>query len=428
MEKFKLFFNKLFVASLIIPLLMGFIGGVSAFLLMPGINRVITKYVFVPKPGDEKLAEQLQQPTKTNDERLLPNNNTYKGELNITDVVEKVSPSVVSIVVSKEVAQMQTENNLNDIFPFGLPFNIVIPEQPKTQLPKGGKQQVGGGTGFIISSDGLILTNKHVAADVDASYSVVTSSGKTYDATVIDRDPLNDLAVLKINATNLPAVKLGDSSQIKVGQTVVAIGYALGEYSNSVTKGIVSGLGRNVEAGDNSGSSEMLQDVIQTDAAINPGNSGGPLINLFGEVIGINTAVNRSGQLVGFSIPIDIAKPVISSVIKNGRIVRPYLGVRYVLLNKELAEKNKITINEGALIVSGNANEAGVLTNSPASKAGLKEGDVIMSVDGKNVSEKQPLASIIAGYQVGQSIELKVWRDGKELKIKLLLEELKTTK
>lgn len=423
MENFKSIVKKMFLITFLLPLIAGFLGGLMAFYFVPVLNSVITKYVFVPK------AEQKNQLTDNIENKVLSEDSLDKNighnineELSITEVVDKVSPSVVSVIVSKQISSTNNNPLFNDFFPFGLPFNI---EQPDSQ-PSDEKQQVGGGTGFIISSDGLIVTNKHVVSDSAATYSIVTSNGKTYDATVLDRDPLNDLAILKIQATGLPAVRLGDSSDIKVGQSVVAIGYALGEYSNSVTKGIVSGLGRDVVAGDGAGSSENLQDVIQTDAAINPGNSGGPLINLYGEVIGINTAVSRSGQLVGFSIPINVAKPVIASVIKNGKIVRPYLGVRYLMLNESIAKKNNLKNTEGALIIGGQTlGELAILANSPASKAGLKEGDIILSINDIQVNKNKSLANIIANYQPGQTIVLKIVRDDKELNVKVTLEEMK---
>ncbi len=426
MDKINFIFNKTFFASLIVPFFAGLCGGLIGYYALPKVDNLIDKYVFVSKVEQKISDDTIEKNDKLNlnnrDGLSADSQNNFPAELSITEVVEKVSPSVVSVIVSKEVVARRNDF-LYELFPFGLPFNI---EQQPSGPSGGGKQQVGGGTGFIISSDGLILTNKHVVTDENASYSIVMNNGKSYEATVIDRDPLNDLAVLKIQADNLPAVKLGDSSKIKVGQSVVAIGYALGEYSNSVTKGIVSGLGRDVVAGDGSGSSESLQGVIQTDAAINPGNSGGPLLNLYGEVIGINTAVNRSGQLVGFSIPINMAKPVINSVIKNGKIIRPYLGVRYVMLNKEIANSNNLKITEGALIVGDNSQLA-ILPNSPASKAGLKEGDVIVSINDLVINDKKSLASVIAEYQPGQTIKLKIFRDDQEQELKVVLGEMKTS-
>jgi serine protease Do len=423
MSVFKDLISRVSFFSIIVPLLAGFIGGIGSYYIVPQINQIITKYVFVDKNSSSRNNSDIFKKSEVNgatDNQIQSN----VEELSITQIVDKVSPSVVSVVVSKEISRMPI-NPFGDMFSFGLPFNIVLPDTQQGQ-PSKEKQQVGGGTGFIISSNGYILTNKHVVADSNATYSVVISSGKKYDAIVIDRDPLNDLAVLKISASNLPSVTLGDSKQIKVGQTVVAIGYALGEYSNSVTRGIVSGLGRDIVAGDGSGASESLQGVIQTDAAINPGNSGGPLINLYGEVIGINTAINSSGQNVGFAIPINSAKLVINSVVQSGRIVRPYLGVRYVLLNSDIAKKNNLSISNGALIVRGSGRDQLAITaNSPASKANLKEGDVIISVDNQEVSEKQPLGSLIANCKPGQSVQLKVWRNNKEIKINVTLEEYK---
>jgi len=279
--------------------------------------------------------------------------------------VEKINPAVVSIVVSKYVSNyysLETYPFGNDFFDDffqgpSIPTPVPNEEQPKE------KQEVGGGTGFVVSaSSGLILTNKHVVTDQAAEYTVITNDGEKYEAEVLARDPFNDMAILKIQATNLPEIKLGDSDQIKLGQTVIAIGNALGEYRNTVTKGVISGISRRVVAGDNYGRSEVLEDVIQTDAAINFGNSGGPLINLQGEVIGINTAISSQGQLIGFAIPINQAKQVINSVKEHGRIVRPFLGVRYMVVNKEIAAKNNLPYDYGALIIKGeNSTELAVI-------------------------------------------------------------------
>ncbi|MCR4280358.1 MAG: trypsin-like peptidase domain-containing protein [Candidatus Komeilibacteria bacterium] len=340
-------------------------------------------------------------------------------------VVEKSIPAVVSIVVTKEITRYY--NNAGSFFPFEEFFGFSFPgmdiPQYENREPETQTQRIGAGTGFIISADGLILTNKHVVSDSDAEYSVVTNEGETYPATVLGRDPLNDIAVLKIEAESLPALPLGDSDQILIGETVVAIGYALGEYTNTVTTGIISGLGRDVVAG-NRQSSERLQGVIQTDTAINPGNSGGPLINLEGEVIGINTAVNQQGQLIGFAIPVNSAKLAISSVEEHGRIVRPFLGVRYVMITEELAEKNNLSVDEGALIISGQeASQPAIAPGSPADKAGLRENDIILRIYEEELTEKRNLASVISQYEPGNVIRLTIFRRGEEQAIDVTLEE-----
>lgn len=352
-------------------------------------------------------------------------------ESSSTQAVAKVSPAVVSIVISKELRQYN--NNFGSGLPFPDIFNFPFDQffnmpniQPAPQAPTqpsspSQKQKIGGGTGFIITTNGLIATNKHVVEDAEADYSVVMSDGKTYDAKVVARDPLNDVAFIKIEADNLPIVTLGDSAKLKIGQTVLAIGFSLGEYSNSVTKGIISGINRDIVAGG-MGTSENLQGVIQTDAAINPGNSGGPLINLAGEVIGINTAINQSGQLVGFALPINNVKQVIETVKAKGKIVRPYLGVRYVPITADLATKNKLPYKTGVLIVRGQNNtELAVVPGSPANKAGLVENDIILEINGIILDQNHLLAEEITKHQPGDLINLKVFHQGSEKTINLEL-------
>ncbi|MEK7631876.1 MAG: trypsin-like peptidase domain-containing protein, partial [Patescibacteria group bacterium] len=261
---------------------------------------------------------------------------TVQEESATVDVVKKVKGSVVSIIVTKDLSKIYSQSN--NSFPFDF-FGI---QQPVPQ----GKREVGGGSGFIVSADGYIMTNKHVVEDTEAEYSVLTNDGKRYAAKVIAVDPSNDLAVVKIEAKDLTPIAFGDSTKLDIGQTVIAIGNALGQYRNTVTKGVISGLARRVTAGDGQ-STETLEDVIQTDAAINPGNSGGPLLNIDGQVIGVNTAVSQEGQLIGFAIPVNQAKLVYESVKKNGKIVRSFLGVRYVPITKTLQEQNKLTVDYG---------------------------------------------------------------------------------
>ncbi|MBI3573064.1 MAG: trypsin-like peptidase domain-containing protein, partial [Candidatus Kerfeldbacteria bacterium] len=258
-----------------------------------------------------------------------------KGTVSVTensatiDVFNKASPAVVSIIISKDFSKIYQA----PVSPFDNFFGFPSQQQPT------GQQEVGQGSGFVVGSDGLIVTNKHVVDDDQAQYTVIMNDGKKYDAKVLAKDPTNDVALVKIEATNLPTVSLGDSSAVQIGQSVIAIGNALGQYRNTVTKGIVSGKSRTIQAGDGSGQSETLEDVFQTDAAINRGNSGGPLLNLAGQAIGVNTAVDSNGQLIGFAIPINVIKRDIDSQTKNGKIIRPYLGVRYVLITQALADQ-----------------------------------------------------------------------------------------
>ncbi|MBX4201062.1 trypsin-like peptidase domain-containing protein, partial [Candidatus Parcubacteria bacterium] len=259
----------------------------------------------------------------------------------IIDSVKSASPSVVSIVISKNlpVYEQQFINPFGDMPGFG----IQIPQY----VQKGTKyQEVGAGSGFIVSSDGLILTNKHVVSDKEAEYTVLTSDGTEFSAKVVALDPVQDLAVIKLQSdATFPAIKIGDSSGIQIGQGAIAIGNALGQFSNTVSVGVVSGLGRTVSASGAQGFSETLEGIIQTDAAINPGNSGGPLVNLRGEVIGINTAMADNAQSIGFAIPINIAKKDIDQIIKTNKIVYPFLGVRYVAVDEQVKEKYNLPVD-----------------------------------------------------------------------------------
>jgi len=325
--------------------------------------------------------------------------------------VKNVSPSVVSIVITKELKKITNLSGpdvflFDDYFEFGWPQDLEPPED--------GKQKVGMGTGFVVNSEkGLILTNKHVVSDEDAEYTVLTSDGQQYEAVVLDIDPFNDLAIIKIENGDLPAVSLGDSDDIEIGQTVIAIGYSLGEYKNTVTKGVVSGINRYVVAG-NYQNTEVIDEAIQTDAAINPGNSGGPLINLQGQVIGISTAINRQGQSLGFAIPVNVAKDVVNSIEEFGRIVRPWLGVRYRMINKIIAEQEKLAVDYGALLVKGGDGQSAIFSDSPAEKAGLLAGDIILELNGQKLEGQIALGMIIKKLQPGDLVELLVLRGEEE--------------
>lgn len=354
------------------------------------------------------------------DERPTPL--VLREENVVIAVARRASPAVVSIVISLD--QPVLERSVRRIQPFGenSPFVLEVPQT----IQNGTKRQVvGGGTGFFVSSDGYVLTNRHVVARADAFFTVVTSDGKEYGAKVLDRDPVNDLAVLKVEGGPFPTVPLGNSDTIQIGQRAIAIGYALGEFQNTVSVGVISGLGRNIRAAGG-GQVEALEGLIQTDAAINPGNSGGPLMNTKGEVIGVNVATSEGAQNIGFAIPVNAAKPVVESVKQFGRIVRPQLGVRYTLVTPEIATKNELTVNYGALLVVGENGESGaVVVGSPAQKAGLKAGDIILEIDGARIDKDHSLASLITKHAVGETIRLKYLRDGKEMVVSIVLEEWK---
>jgi len=349
----------------------------------------------------------------------------------VIEAVKKASPSVVSIIVSKEmpVYEQVYDQPFKEVFPgFEIEFGVPRLEQKGTE-----KQRVGGGTGFIVSPDGLILTNKHVAGDSQAEYTIITYEGRHYTGKVLAKDPFQDLAILKIEtekqvdeAGNIikekfPVLKLGNSDGLQIGQSVIAIGYALGEFSNTVSVGIVSGLWRNITAtGD--GFTETLENVIQTDAAINKGNSGGPLLNLRGEVIGVSVAMAETAQSIGFAIPINDAKRDIEQVKAQGKIVYPFLGVVYRLVTLDLQEEEDLELDYGAWIVVEEG-KVSVIDGSAADKAGLKQGDVILEVDGEKVTMKKTLATMIRRRYPGDKVILKVWRGGQIFTVETTLGE-----
>lgn len=324
----------------------------------------------------------------------------------IINAIEKALPSVVTIGISKTTT-------LGDFFEIN-PFDFFSPFK---RIP-GKKQKIEKniGSGFIISENGLIVTNKHVVSDEDAFYQILTSDDKKYEVKKIYRDPLNDLAIIKIEASNLKPITLGDSSNLKLGQLAIAIGTPLGEFKNTVTAGIISGLGRGITAGSPfENYVERLDNVIQTDAAINPGNSGGPLINSRGEAIGVNTAISQEGQNIGFAIPINVVKELIKNFHQaGGKIERPFLGIRYKMIDRQTAIINDIP--EGAYIIQ-------VVENSPAEKANLQQGDIIIEFDGKKVKgdDDQNLQKMIAQKKVGNKVRLKIWREEKIMEKEVVL-------
>ncbi|OGN01027.1 MAG: hypothetical protein A3B91_02850 [Candidatus Yanofskybacteria bacterium RIFCSPHIGHO2_02_FULL_41_29] len=333
------------------------------------------------------------------------------------DSVKKVAPSVVSIVISKHMPKIKSLYGA----PFMSPF-MFGEADGQTE-----KVKVGGGSGFIVHPDGLILTNKHVVFDPDSEYTVITTNLKEYPGKVVSRDPINDIAVLKINATGLPTVRLGNSSKLELGQTVLAIGNALGLFSNTVSKGIISGLSRKISASLGSGGQmEHLRGVLQTDVAINQGNSGGPLIDLNGEVVGINTAIIYGAQNIGFSIPINWAKQDLEDIIKHGRIIKPFIGLQYVMLNNELKGKYSLPVDYGALVVRDHIpGSVAVVPDSPAHKAGILENDIITALNGENLTEEKDLQDMVQKCTVGDEITMTVLRKSETLNLKTKLVERK---
>ncbi len=302
----------------------------------------------------------------------------------IISVVDKTSPSVVAIGVNQRI--------VNPFNPFANP---------------GGTENNTIGTGFVVSADkGVIVTNRHVVSDTNMKYTVVSKTGKKYEITKIYRDPNLDLALVQVSGLDLPQLELGDSSKIRVGQTAIAIGNALGKFDNTVTTGIVSGVGRAVTAGDPfGGEMEQLADLIQTDAAINPGNSGGPLLNSASQVIGVNVATTAGAQNIGFAVPINAVKAIVNEFVQNGKISRPFLGVRYQLVTRDVAIMNSLP--QGAYIQE-------VVPSSPADSAGIKTGDIITKIDNQAIDSNNKLSDIVQTKKVGDKISLSIWTDSKD--------------
>lgn len=347
---------------------------------------------------------------------------TYEEQIIAT--VKKTMPAVVSIVVGKAYETLIHEKPYELMVPHEDHMDLPPPEEELPHTP-GGKVRVGGGSGFVIDEAGLILTNKHVVADQGAEYAVTTPTEDVYPAQVIARDPLNDIAMLKIEADHMPTIPLGNSDHIKLGQTVLAMGTALGEFQNTVSAGIVSGLSRLITAfTDSEGHSERLHGLIQTDAAINPGNSGGPLVNLRGEALGINAAVVFGAQNIGFTIPINKAKRDLEEYKKYGRIRRPFLGIRYILLNPAVQKRFRLPVDHGAFVLrEGLPGNPAIVPNSSAAKAGIRETDIILELNNVVINEKTGIEDILEKVTIGDQITARLLRGGKEHHAMLTAEE-----
>ena len=342
----------------------------------------------------------------------------------ITEIIKEAIPAVVSIIISKSLEDLEKEMpaELMPIFPFGMP-DIKIPEE---KIDARGMVQIGGGSGFIVDPNGIILTNKHVISEPNAEYTVIASDGKRYPASVAARDPVDDVAILKIKAKNLPVIQLGDSSNLELGEEVLAIGNTLGIFRNTVSMGIISGLARSIAAKpDPKEPVQELRGLIQTDTAINPGNSGGPLINMDGEVVGINAAIVFGAQNVGFAIPINAAKRDLADLKKFGRVRRPLLGLRYIMIDDNLKEKMKLPVNYGALIAGHGIRHEGVVPGTPAAKAGIKEKDIILECNEAKITSDKTIQDFLEEMNVGEILNLKVLRGKKNLSLKVILTERK---
>ncbi len=347
-----------------------------------------------------------------------------KYMMTIKETIKKVMPSVVSIVISKSLENLEKEIP-PEILPF-LPFGHPHLDIPEEEIDAHGMIKIGGGSGFIVDPSGIILTNKHVVVDPNAEYTVMTHDDHKYTAKVLARDPVDDVAILKIEGKDLPTVKLGESTGLELGETVLAIGNALGIFKNTVSLGIISGLSRSIRAATAPMvAPQELRGLIQTDAAINPGNSGGPLVNLNGEAIGINAAIVFGAQNLGFAIPVNYAKRDLADVKEFGRIKRPLLGLRYMNINEDMQARLKLPVSYGAMIVGQKPHAEAIIPGSPADKAKLKERDIILECNGQKITEKNTIQDILEDKNVGDVLEFKVMRGKKTMNAKVKLTERK---
>lgn len=349
----------------------------------------------------------------------------------VIKLVDETLPAVVSVISSKDIPVIEqyfiNPFEDDDFFSQLIPPELLLEFQVPQYRQKGTeKRRVSSGTGFFVSDDGLLVTNRHVVDDAKAQYSVLMNDGRKLDAEVLARDPFQDIAILKVEGSSFSYIKLGNSDVIKVGQTVIAIGNSLGEFQNTVSVGVISGLGRTVIALGGFSGPETLREVIQTDAAINPGNSGGPLFDLTGRAIGINTAVAAGAENVGFALPINVIKKAIADVREFGDIRYAFLGIRYLTITSEIAGERELTVDYGALLIEGEGGEASIVENSPAKEVGLRQGDIILEFDGKRITKDNTLARLISQKRVGDKVAIKVLRGEEELMIEVTLAERPT--
>ncbi|PIR57823.1 MAG: hypothetical protein COU71_02005 [Parcubacteria group bacterium CG10_big_fil_rev_8_21_14_0_10_38_31] len=378
------------------------------------VGRVIEKTVEVVSPSDSDIASVVETIIVSDEEMTVK-------------AVEKVIPTVVSVVVTKDVPVLEQYfvNPFQDD-PLLRDFSLNVPQYRQKGTEE---KKVSSGTGFIISDQGMIVTNKHVVADEKANYSVILNDGQKFDVEIIARDLMQDIAILKIKkeeneeSKTFKYASLGNSDNIKIGQKVIAIGNALGELQNTVSVGIVSGLNREIVASGAMGE-ERLFEVIQTDAAINLGNSGGPLLDLRGKIVGINVAKSSSGENIGFSLPVNIIKKIILDIEEFGEIKYAMLGVRYITIDNQISKEKNLSVDYGAMLVSDKENNAeAVFKDSPADKAGLKEGDIVLEFNGEKITSKKTLSLFISKSRVNDEVILKVLRGEENLDIKVTMGE-----
>lgn len=406
----------------------------TSVVFFSGIVSVILSILAVSAAVQQRwipLASPGIRSTGTGDTTVVPpvTRDIVREESAVVDAVQRAEPAVVSVIVTKDLPvleQVFEEIPFGPQFffdPFMSPFDLRVPRvrQKGTE-----RREVGGGTAFFVSRDGLLMTNKHVVEDEEADYTVLLNDGKKLEAKIVGRDPASDIALLKVDGKDFPALTLSKEEPV-LGQSVIAIGNALGEFRNTVSVGVISGLRRSITAGNpQSGAVEQLNRIIQTDAAINQGNSGGPLLSLEGEVIGMNTAIAGGAQNIAFAIPAGDLRRVLGSFQEHGRILRPYLGVRYVPVTKEVKEKNNLPVDEGVLVVRGESpSDPAVLPGSPADKAGIVENDIILEIDGLKLDADTSLANIVQSKLPGDIVKLTVLHKGEEKELSMKLEKWK---
>jgi serine protease Do len=335
-------------------------------------------------------------------------------EKTVIKTIRKVMPAVVSIAITKKLEDVEKE------------MPKQLPPIPASLADRHGMIQIGGGSGFIIERDGLILTNKHVVSDINAEYTIILNDDRRFPAEILSRDPINDVAILKIKTDRLPTLELGDATKLELGTSVIAIGNALGIFKNTVSLGIISGLSRSVSAqADPDAAPQEMRGLIQTDAAINPGNSGGPLVDSRGRVVGVNAAIISGAQSISFAIPVNAARRDLNDIKKYGRIRRPLLGLRYIMIDDDLKIKMGLPVSYGALVARESEHDYAVVPSSPAERAGLREKDIVLAFGEKKLDRDHPIQDFLENLDVGDQIELSVLRDGKELKVKITLAERK---
>lgn len=381
---------------------------VSVILLATFFLGALSDRVFVVKPLDYLLGKKsisFNSPLVSNQEKvreISPLGRMLGEGGSVADIAAAASRSVVTVSIKK---QQRVIDPFSNIFGFS-PFGLQVPESQIEEI----KQDIG--TGFVVGEQGLVVTNRHVVADGQAEYTVIDKDDNEYTVSKIYRDPTVDMAILKVDGFNLAPLPLGDSDSLRVGEAVIAIGTALGEFRHTVTTGVISGLGRGIEATDGVSALETIEGVIQTDAAINPGNSGGPLIDSQGKVIGVNVATARADN-ISFAIPINVIKASIANFNETGQFDRSFLGIQYRMISEQAALFNEVP--QGAYLVV-------VVPGSAAEQVGLQEGDILVEFDGQPLKGKDgDLAGMINQKKIGDKVKIKFWRNREEKSVEVVL-------